>query len=273
MSFNWINPENYSINCLLLMDRWMLKQLIGLGDSSSYEYNLEYRKAFSIVLKNNPTISWYVSNKCPEASSRVEKLIADAPANLTQNEIHNAETCFLNEMDTMVVYCYPDDMDKLCPYIRDWDKDKLLSIVDFTDKVVLDIGSGTGRLAFAAATKAKKVYASEPADQMREFMRDKISNENISNMVVLDGTIEAIPFEDDTFDIVMSGYVVGVDYEQEIVNMQRVCKDGGYIIVCEGENETKWHKREPLLSLGFDCLHYTSNVGGDCYRYWKKVIK
>ncbi|HWR22585.1 MAG TPA: class I SAM-dependent methyltransferase, partial [Feifaniaceae bacterium] len=172
-----------------------------------------------------------------------------------------------------IVYLYPDDMNRLCPYIRDWDKEKLLSLVDFTDKIVLDIGSGTGRLAFAAATTAKKVYASEPADRLREFMRDKIEKEKISNVVVLDGTVESIPFEDNTFDIVMSGYVLGVDYSREVANMERVCRNGGYVVVCEGESESEWHRREPLIALGFECLHYLSKAGGDCYRYWKKVTK
>ena len=155
MSFNWINPENYSINSLLLMDRWMLRQLIGLGDSSNFEQNPDYRRAFAVVLKYNPVISWFVSKKCPEAASRVTMLVEEAPNGLTSDEIRSSEVLFINEIDTMIVYLYPEDMNRLCPYIRDWEKERLLSIVDFTDKIVLDIGSGTGRLAFAAATKAK----------------------------------------------------------------------------------------------------------------------
>jgi 2-polyprenyl-3-methyl-5-hydroxy-6-metoxy-1,4-benzoquinol methylase len=273
MPFNWINSNEYSINSLLLMDRWMLRQLLGLGDSQNFEHNSEYRKAFGIVLKYNPVISWYVSNKCPEASARVKAVIDEVSVDLSADEVRNAEILFIDEIDTMIVYLYPDDMNKLCPYIRDWDSEKLLSLVDFTDKVILDVGSGTGRLAFAAAAKAKKVYASEPADRLREFMRDKILAEKITNVVVLDGTVECIPFEDNTFDIVTSGYVLGVDYGQEIANMERVCKNGGYVIVCEGESDTKWHVREPLISLGFEHSHYLSKAGGDCYRYWKKVAK
>lgn len=273
MPFNWINPNEYSINSILLMDRWMLRQLLGLGDSPSFEHNIEYRRAFAVVLKYNPVISWYVSEKCPEASSRVDILVDEAPGSLSDEEVRKAEVFFINEMDAMIVYLYPDDMNNFCPYIRDWDKQKLLSLVDFTDKVVLDIGSGTGRLAFAAATKAKRVYASEPTDRLREFMRDKISNEKISNVVVLDGTVEVIPFEDNTFDIVMSGYVLGLNYSQEVANMERVCKNGGYVVVCEGESEHKWHLREPLLSLGFEYAHYVSKAGGDCYRYWKMINK
>ena len=38
--------------------------------------------------------------------------------------------------------------------------------------IVLDIGSCTGRLAFAAAIAAKAVFASEPADRLREYMEE-----------------------------------------------------------------------------------------------------
>lgn len=273
MSFNWIDASIYSVNSLLLMDRWMLRELFGLGDSQNFEPGSAYRSAFGIVLKYNPAICWYVSAKCPEMSVEVKAAADQAPENLTAEEVRSAEVSIINQIDSLIVYLYPDDMNKLCPYIRDWDSDRLLSLVDFTGKTVLDIGSGTGRLAFAAATKAKKVYASEPADRLREFMRGKIVSEAISNMVVLDGTVECIPFEDDTFDIVMSGYILGVDYDQEIANMERVCKNGGYIVVCEGENETKWPMREALISRGFEHSHYLSKVGGDCYRYWKQIAK
>lgn len=274
MSFNWINAEEFSINCILLMDRWILQQLVGLGDSKKYDNNPEYRKALGIVLAYNPIIRWYFENKSPESVERVKKLVDNVPGNLSPNEVRKNEIQLLDMIDSFVVYVYPEIMNKACPYIRDWDKEKLLSIVDFTDKVVLDVGSGTGRLAFAACTKAKKVYAIEPVDRLREYMRDKIKNEGIDNVVVLDGTIEAIPFEDNTFDIAMSGHVMGKDYDKEISNLERIVKNGGYIINCMGEDDRKREKPdENLINAGFEYSHYVSKSGGDVYRYWKKVHK
>lgn len=274
MSFNWINGEEFSINSILLMDRWILQQLIGLGDSKIYDENIEYRRLLGIVLAYNPVIRWYFENRSPESVKRVARLVENAPCNLSSDEVRKSENQLLSMIDSFVVYVYPEVMNNVCSYIRDWDKERLLSIVDFTDKVVLDIGSGTGRLAFAAATKAKKVYASEPVDRLREFMRDKITRENITNMVVLDGTIEAIPFEDNTFDIVMSAHVVGTDYGKEISNLERVVKNGGYIIDCMGEDSRKRENSDMnLLNAGFDYSHYVSKNGGDVYRYWKKVCK
>lgn len=274
MSFNWIKADDFSINSILLMDRWILQQLIGLGDSTMYETDYEYRKLLGIVLAHNPHIHWYFINRCPESTERVNKLVEAAAMDISPGEIRRSEILFLDMIDSFIVYLYPEVMNSNCPYIRDWDSEKLLSIVDFTDKVVLDIGSGTGRLAFAAATKAKRVYASEPVDRLREFMRDKIAKEKISNVVVVDGTIEAIPFEDDTFDIVMSACVMGLDYEKEVNNLERVVKNGGYIIDCMGEEDRKIDKpNEHLLNAGFQWSYYTSKNGGDVYRYWKQVTK
>ena len=39
-------------------------------------------------------------------------------------------------------------------------------------------------------------------------MRVKIARDGISNVRVVDGTSLALPYPDDTFDIVMSGHVV-----------------------------------------------------------------
>jgi ubiquinone/menaquinone biosynthesis C-methylase UbiE len=75
----------------------------------------------------------------------------------------------LDAHDSFVVYAYPEVMEQL-DYIKLWKPEKLHSQVDFKDKVVLDIGSGTGRLAFAVANKARYVYAIDPIDRLREYL-------------------------------------------------------------------------------------------------------
>ncbi|NJJ39726.1 class I SAM-dependent methyltransferase [Paenibacillus apii] len=268
MSFNWINAEEFSFNSFLLMDRWMVRMIC-----NKYVGWDEFCDNLGIALAHNPAVAWYFTHKSPESKPAIEQMIAKAPKNLPPHEIRKAEVFVIHAMETSVVYVYPDMMNQNCDYINAWDKQLLFELADFTDKVVLDLGSGTGRLAFAAAEKAKRVYASEPTDMLREYMRDKIKRENVDNVVVVDGMIEQIPYEDNSFDIVMSGHVVGDNYDLEIAELSRVVKNGGYIIDCIGEDNRKREADEELIKRGFEPFYHVSKSGGDIYRYRKLVSK
>jgi SAM-dependent methyltransferase len=265
--FNWINSREISFNSFLLMDRWLIKMILD-------NQHVEFCTNMGIALTNNPAVAWYFVNLCPECEKFVNQLLSKAPKGLSSEQIRLAEEYVIDYTDTSIVYVWPEIMNSNCPYIREWDSERLLSMIDFTDKVVLDVGSGTGRLAFAAATKAKIVYASEPVDRLREFIRDKIKRETITNMVVIDGTIETIPYPDNTFDIVMSAHVVGDDYESEISELTRVTKPNGYIIDCMGEDDRKRaNPDQEMLKAGFEYSYYRSKTDGDVYRYIKQIIK
>jgi len=265
--FNWINSKEISFNSFLLMDRWLI-EIIFCNSQEEFCTNM------GIALVNNPTVAWYFTNRCPECEEVVNRLINKAPKVISSEQIKLSEEYIIDLTDWAIVYVYPEIMNEKCPYIREWDPKRLLSMTDFTDKVVLDVGSGTGRLAFAAAVQAKMVYASEPVDRMREYMRDKIQRQNISNVVVVDGTIESIPYPDNTFDIVMSGHVTGDDFDRELAELIRVTKSNGYIIDCMGEDDRKRARPEQdMLNGGFKYSHYISKTGGDVYRYAKLVIK
>jgi len=268
MEYNWINAEEFSFNSFLLMDRWLVRTIC-----NNYFECHEFIDNLGIALAYNPTVAWYFAHKSPESKPFIDKLIAMAPKNLSTDDVRKAEVFVIHAMETSVVYVYPDIMNKNCDYIYDWNKELLFELADFTDKLVLDVGSGTGRLAFAAAEKAKRVYASEPTDILREYMRDKIKRENIKNVIVVDGTVEQIPYEDNTFDIVMSGHVVGDNYDLEIAELTRVVKNDGFIIDCIGEDNRIRKPDEELLKRGFESFYHVSKSGGDIYRYRKKVIK
>lgn len=269
MSYNWIDTKDFTMNSCLLMDRWLIRMI-----TTEYRHCNGYAENLSIVLANKPTIAWYFMHKCPEVEGVVRELIINAPKNLNEEQIRSAEEFVLDVLDTCIVYVHPEIMNKNCNYINNWNPERLYELADFTDKIVLDVGSGTGRLAFAAATKAKRVYASEPVDELREFLRDKIKRENISNVKVLDGMVDNLPYEDNTFDIVMSGHVVGDDYDSEIAELTRVVKNGGYILDCMGEDDRIREKPDDeMLKRGFEYFYYKSSLGGDIFRYRKKVKK
>ena len=150
----------------------------------------------------------------------------------------------------------------------------LFELADFNDKIVLDVGAGTGRLAFAAAKKALRVYASEPCDCLREYMKDKIHKRQVDNIKVLDGEVLSLPYEDNTFDIVMSGHVIGDFYDKEIAEITRITKNGGWLVICNGDDEfQRIEPDEQLTNRGFEWFVHTSVESGIIYNYRKQVIK
>lgn len=269
MSYNWINAEEYTMDCCLLFDRWVLCRIF---TECSY-YNGDYITDMAKALYRYPYIDAYCRAKAPECSSFLDKVRAIPYSGWTNDEMREAETAILQTQETFVVYAYPKVMEQV-NYIRNWNPEYLYRLVDLTDKVVLDVGAGTGRLAFAAAKKAKRVYASEPCDCLREYMRDKIRTESIGNMKVLDGEVMCLPYEDNTFDVVLSGHVVGDFYDEEIAEMIRITKNSGWLVICNGDDEFKRSApNNEFVSRGFEWFRHENEIGGIVYDYRKQVIK
>ena len=53
MAFHWIDPEDYSFNCILLMDRYLIRQLC-----KREGYQEEYLRNLGIALAYNPAVAW-----------------------------------------------------------------------------------------------------------------------------------------------------------------------------------------------------------------------
>jgi ubiquinone/menaquinone biosynthesis C-methylase UbiE len=88
---------------------------------------------------------------------------------------------------------------------------------------------------------------------------------------------DALSYPDNTFDIVMSGHVVGDDYENETAELTRVCKSGGWLLDCPGDEKPTGGKSHPeapeLIKRGWEPMYYTGTLGGEVYRYRKQVFK
>ena len=272
MPYNWIKSEDYSMDTFLLFDRWAIRYI--MAENKWYNNGTRnYISDMAKALSRYPYVITFCKRKAPECTEFLNKVIRVSVKDISEEEARNAEIAILSALETFVVYAYPEVMEQV-NYIRNWNQQLLYNLVDFNEKIVLDVGSGTGRLAFAAAKRAKRVYASEPCDVLREYMRDKIKNNHISNMKVLDGEVTNLPYEDSTFDVVMSGHVVGDSYDEEIAEMTRVTKNGGFIVCCNGDDEFK--RKAPdneLVSRGFEFFKHESCEGGIIYDYRKKIQK
>ena len=259
---NWIDPADYPFSCVLMFERFQLNWMLGVKDP-------KLRRALGVALKRHPDAAWYCAHKCPERADDVAALLAGAP-DAGEAEGRAAEIEALDAFQDFVIYTTPEKMATNCPFIYGWDKARLFEMADFAGKTVLDVGAGSGRLAFAAAEKAAWVYASEPVDTLREFLRAEIRRRGVKNMRVCDGMAHSLPFPDGTFDIVMSGHVVGDFPDEETAELARVTKPGGWMLDCPGDQARDSGENRILTERGWEEMRYTGSFGSPVRRYRKR---
>ncbi len=265
-NIGWINTENYSFDCMLRMERFQIRLMLEC-------LNAETESAMAIALKANPKTAWLFRQKCPEMADKLKALTAQVHEGYTPEQIRAAETRVMDEFEDFVIYTTPEVMTEKCDFIYGWNKERLFEMCNLEGKIVLDVGSGTGRLAFAAAEKAAFAVASEPVDALREFLRDEIARKGIRNMRVCDGLCHCLPFPDNSFDVVMSGHVVGDFFREEVDELARVAKPGGWLLDVPGDQHRETGRNEQLYADGWEELAYTGSFGKTTWRYRKQVRK
>ena len=99
---------------------------------------------------------------------------------------------------------------------------------------VLDLGSGAGTDSLVAALMVGSVGSVTGIDmtpEMIENAREGASALDLSNVTFVEGEIEAFPFEDESFDVVISNGVIDLLPDKEVVfaSIYRVLRPGGRI--------------------------------------------
>jgi SAM-dependent methyltransferase len=95
---------------------------------------------------------------------------------------------------------------------------------------VLDVASGTGNAALPAAQRGAKVTASDLTPELLEAGRRRAESEGL-DLEWVEADAENLPFEDESFDVVMSsiGVMFAPHHEASSAEMARVCRPGGTI--------------------------------------------
>jgi SAM-dependent methyltransferase len=97
---------------------------------------------------------------------------------------------------------------------------------------VLDIGCGTGNAALGAARAGAEVVGLDPAVRLLEVARERAAAEGAELDFVV-GQAESLPFDDATFDVVLSvfGVIFTADPERAIEEVLRVLRPNGRALV------------------------------------------
>lgn len=260
MPINWIDTKELSFNSLLLLERVQISWLPEwLPD-----------RELAVALKVNPAVEWFLRHKCPDVKDWLDKVSLIDVGTPGKDEIYLAERKILGRMNDLLTYAMDPSIYDSQPFLG-WDSEKLLEITDFRDKIVIDVGAGTGRLTFIIASLAKVIFAVEPVENLRRYMKKKAYKKGCSNFYTVDGIVTEIPFPGEFADITMGGHVFGDHPEKEIAEMERVTKTGGTIILCPGNNDKEDKPHRVLENRGYKWSRFEEPEDGMKRKYWKIV--
>jgi len=120
---------------------------------------------------------------------------------------------------------------------KGWRKKAIAEVGKVQPARILDVATGTGDLAIAAAElKPQEITGVDIAEQMLEIGRKKVSERGLGHMIKLQaGDSEALPFADGHFDAVTCAYGVRnfENLDQGLSEMCRVMRTGGRLAILE----------------------------------------
>lgn len=120
----------------------------------------------------------------------------------------------------------------------------LREIAPLEDRLVLDLGAGTGRLACLLAPHVSRVRAFDISDEMLRVCREKFIASGLTNWQVDVADHRKLPIEDHSANLVVSGWSLSylavwnpetwrAELEAWMTEMKRVLQPGSFIVLYE----------------------------------------
>lgn len=256
---DWLDVTELSFNALALLESIQLSWLPGWVAEPE----------LGLALRAHPAVEWVLRHKCPQIGAWLDKVLAQATAPASPEEIRAAEIHILRQLNDLILYVVAPERYDALPFLR-WDDAELTALVDFAGQTVIDVGAGTGRLAFvAAAHGAAAVIAVEPVGRLRQYIREQAQARGLRNVFAVDGLLEAIQLPAALADITLAGHVFGEYLEAEYAELQRVTRPGGMIILCPGNGDADNAIHEFLVARGFAWARFEEPRDGLKRKYWQ----
>jgi len=230
-------------------------------------------REFAAILWAYPSIQQFLAKKCPSIIDFIKNVMAGHRPEADQQELAECSDKLVWTIADLLVYnkC-PESYDAL--EFHNWDFHEVTTITPLYDKVVIDGGAGTGRVALEAAQFARQVFAVEPVSRLRQFIRDKASKAGLSNLFVIDGFLHSIPLPDEFADVLITSHALAWRLEDELREFERVTKKGGFIIHCPGTAEVAAEEYQHSRLISSDWQYEFSRYrepDGWKRKYWKQL--
>ena len=197
-----------------------------------------------IVLRAHPRLCRFLVTRSPAVAGRLSELAAREPAYGVDDLVACEQAVAWEIADWIVYQRAPAEYDSY-PGI-DWSIAAVSDVTTLTDKVVIDAGAGTGRVAFDAAALARHVFAVEPVGTLRQHIRDKAARLRVDNLFVTDGFLHAIPLPAASADVLLTCQAIGWSLPDELAEIERVVAPGGLAMHLFGTTEAE-HTDNPLF--------------------------
>jgi demethylmenaquinone methyltransferase/2-methoxy-6-polyprenyl-1,4-benzoquinol methylase len=123
---------------------------------------------------------------------------------------------------------------------KGWRKKCMKLLRDHKPQLILDVATGTGDFAIQCAKlHPKKIIGVDISEGMMKFGREKIKKAGLEQLINLEyGDAETLAFADDTFDAIVVGFGVRnfENLEKGLINLKRILKPGGKLVILEFSN-------------------------------------
>ena len=263
MGADLFGSDSFGIEDLLLLEPFQVSYLPGYAPE----------RELAAVLHASPMLKSHLIAKCPSISDFIERIMGEFGAAADELELQSCGERLVRGIPDLIGYNKAPEVYDAQEF-HNWDFREVTDIVSLKDKTILDVGSGTGRVALEAAEHARHVFAVEPVGRLRRFIRERAAELDLSNPYVVDGFGHAIPFPDGFADVLITSHALGWKLEDELKEFERVTRPGGFIIHCPGtaDRESNNETHECLISApwNYEFARY-EEADGTKRKYWKQM--
>jgi len=246
---------------LILEDLYLLEAC----DLESLHERVTHR-ALAAIIHEYPALRHVWRARYPCIDAFLDAIATEYDAASSREELDILADKVVWEIAEILVYHrYPEIYEERAAI--DWDFKELTSEAALENRIVVDAGAGTGRIAFQAAPMARWVFAVEPVSSLRRFMRERIRKEKIRNVYVVDGRLSDMPLPDGFVDVLATCQAFGWSLADELREIERIVRPGGTAIHFSGMSLNDAGPIHPVITSdewGYQCRQYSDQGVWHC---------